>query len=122
MQERRGSVRLGSWLYASYQIDGAGKAFCTLTRNIGQGGIGLFTERAFKPGTTLVVEVKLLNEPSVTFTGRVTWSEPMFLRNRDDEPRAFETGLQFINISPDDQKRILLHTLSNPPPLTGGSG
>ena len=114
-EEQRRSDRLSSWLHATYLIDG-GKAVNTLTRNASEGGIALFTERPFDMGTVLRVEIRFHDHKPVTFAGEVRWSRPLVLQGSDQVPRAFETGVRFVEISPEAKKLIMLYTVLTPPP------
>ena len=53
----------------------------------------------------LNLELKLPNAPhAVKFTGEVAWSGPLLLSGQDDAPRAYETGVRILKITPADQQ------------------
>jgi hypothetical protein len=114
--ERRRFERLGSWLHSTYRAAGADKATNTLTKNISEGGVGFFTERWCRAGEMLEIEVRSGGHRPVRFSARVAWSEPLLLPRIPDFPRAFETGVHFVDIRPEDQKQLLLYTVLSPPP------
>lgn len=117
MQDKRRSDRLGSWLHATYQATGSGEQpYNSLTRNVSEGGIGLFTDRPFDTGAKLQIEIACGNQKLIRFSGEVRWSRPLVLSGADGPPRAFETGIRFVDITPEDQKQLMLYTVLNPPP------
>ena len=116
MAEQRRSERLSSWLHATYATGNGNKTFTTVTRNVGDGGVSLLTDRQFNQGTQLKIEVQFHNHKPVTFTGEVRWSQPLLLSGTTSGPRAFESGIRFIDINPEDKKQILLYTVLSPSP------
>ena len=113
--ERRKFTRVSSWLYASY-VEGTGPTFNTLTNNLSEGGLSLFTEKALNAGTVLKIEVRVSDRKPLHCTAEVIWSEPLTLRGRALPPRAFETGLRFLQVSPEDAKQLMLYAVLSPPP------
>ena len=118
MEDRRRSYRLNAWLHAYYRIAGSEQPFNAMTRNVGAGGVALLTERRLECGTPLQVEVKFSDREPITFTAAVAWSEALIRPGMGDQPRAFETGLRFVDITPENRKQILLFTVLSPPPST----
>ena len=119
MQERRRATRLGSWLYALYTVPGtSAKPSNALIRTTSEGGVSIFSERAFEPGTVVRMEVRFPNQRPVTFTAEAQWSRPLILEQGPPAARAYETGLEFRDITPDDRKAILLYTVLSPPTTT----
>jgi len=79
-----------------------------LTRNVGGGGVALFTKTRLAPGIIVQVKVKFPNrEKPLTFTAEVIWSGPLILEGKDIPPHAFETGVRFLEVSPEDRAFIL---------------
>ena len=117
MDDQRRADRLRSWLHATYRVPSEGdKIYNSVTRNASEGGMGLLTEREFEPGTALRIEVRCANHRPITCTAEVRWSKPLVLAGQDEGPRAFETGVRFSEITPEDRKSILLYTVLRPPP------
>ena len=121
MEDRRQFVRLGLQLNAEYELLGSGAAHSALTRNLGGGGVSLFTEQRLASGTMLRVRLTLPGRPRpIAFTGEVIWSGALLLEDRDAPPRAFETGIRFVDITPEDLVLIATQrgagSLPPPPP------
>lgn len=115
-EERRRFVRLNSSLPVIYKPVGEDTGFTSLTRNVGGGGIGLFTERRVAPGTMLEIEVAFPNRPApIRFRGTVIWSGELILKEGDTTPRAYEAGVRFLDITEDDREYILRFASLRPP-------
>ena len=116
MGERRRFVRLQSWLTASYQVVGERKPLESIVRNTGAGGIGLFTKSRLAPGAILDVTLVFPDQRrTIRFTGEVRWSGPLLLEGRlPNPPRAFETGIRFLRISPEDQAFLMNYASERP--------
>jgi c-di-GMP-binding flagellar brake protein YcgR len=114
-EERRKFVRLNSRLPVVYKVVGEDQGFSSLTRNVGGGGIALFTEKRLAPGTVLEVEVAFANRPRpVRFTASVIWSGALILQEGDRRPRAYEAGVRFLDVAPADRDFILEYASKNP--------
>ncbi len=114
MDERRQFVRIGTRLKASCQVLGSEEPLGTLTRNIGGGGMSIFTKRRLPTGTILGVEVFFPGrlEP-VRCTGEVVWSGELITSGLAGEPEGFETGLRFLDITPEDRALLLKYAEAN---------
>ena len=120
MEERRQFVRLDTRLEMSYNVLPAAKAQPTVSKNIGGGGICIFSDQVLEPGTRLNVSMKLPDQPRViAFIGEVIWSEPYEVIGQTQRQRAVEVGLQFVEIADQDRDAILQHViLTFKPPST----
>ena len=119
MQDRRRATRLGSWLHAVYTTSGpAAKPSNALIRTTSEGGVSVFSQRAFEPGTVVRMEIRLPGQRPVTFTAEARWSRPLILEQGAKAARAYETGMVFRDIAPDDRQAILLYTVLSPPTTT----
>ena len=110
MEERRQFVRLSTQLHASYRVIELlnQPKRLALTRNVGGAGISLFTDVSLAAGTVLEVDVMFPSRRSlIHFTGEVMWSGPLVLEGANDPPRAFETGVRFLDIAPKDRAFIV---------------
>ena len=109
MKERRQFVRFRSWLTAHYNVVGTPQPLQSVARNTSPAGIGFLTKSRLAPGTVLEVSLEFPDQRrTVRFTGEVRWSGPLLLAGESSEPpRAFETGLRFIQISADDQSFLM---------------
>lgn len=119
IEERRRFVRLPAHLSATYTVLGSRPHRASLTRNAGGGGIGFFTDAKLTKGLVLQVDVKFPTRPRpVTFTAEVVWSGKLILERGGEAPRAFETGVRFLDIAPDDQTFIVQYSVSGLPPAS----
>lgn len=66
-------------------------------RNIGLGGIKIYSEEEFKIGKRLELELFLPDETSVVCTASVVWQELL----PEGAVAKYENGLEFLEISPD---------------------
>ena len=108
MDERRRSPRVPSWLSARYALAGGDRPQATIARNLSGGGCGFFTASLLPAGTVLEVTIEVPERRrAVTFTARVAWSGKLLLTRREAHPWAFEVGVRFVKIAPEDLARLL---------------
>ena len=108
MEERRKFVRLQSRLKAKCWVLGTEEALSSLSRNIGGGGVSLFTKRRLAPGTVLGIEVYFPGRLApVRFTGDVIWSGELITSGEQDALNTYETGVRFLDITPEDRAYVL---------------
>ena len=108
MEERRKFVRLQFRLKAKCRVLGTEDPLSSLSRNIGGGGISLFTKRRLAAGTVLGIEVYFPGRMApVRFTGEVIWSGELITSGAQDALNTYETGVQFLDITPEDRTYIL---------------
>ena len=114
MEERRQFVRLQSWMTASYQVVGESRPLESITRNTSGGGVGFFTKSRLASGTLLEVTLVFPDQGrTIRFTGEVCWSGPLLLQGSSpNPPRAFETGVRFRRIAPEDHAFLLQYSSS----------
>jgi c-di-GMP-binding flagellar brake protein YcgR len=81
-------------------------AFLTHTENIGTGGVCLVLKKDIKLFSEVNLEIDLLDmEKNIQCKGKVIWS----VKTQSKKPAklpVFDTGVEFADISPKDQKRI----------------
>lgn len=81
-------------------------AFLTHTENIGTGGVCLVLKKDIKLFSEVDLEIDLLDmEKNIQCKGRVIWSVKTQTQKLAKTP-IFDTGIEFIDIAPKDQKRI----------------
>jgi len=108
MEERRKFIRLQSRLKAKYWVLGTEEPLSSLSRNIGGGGISLFTKRRLAPSTVLGIEVYFPDRLApVRFTGEVIWSGELITSGAQDALNTYETGVRFLDITPEDRAHVL---------------
>ena len=116
MEERRRATRLGAWLHAVYTLPGAAtRPTSALIRTTSEGGMSLLTGLAMTPGVVASVQLMFPGRRTLMFTAEVRWCKPLGLPGDPKPPRAYEAGLRFQDITPDDRKTILLYTVLSPP-------
>ena len=114
MEERRKFVRLDTRAEVTCTTLSTGKVERTVTKDIGGGGICLFTEHVLAPGTRLQVAMKLPgSEQLVNFIAEVVWSEAYEVVGKTERRRAVETGVRFLEIAPNDQDAVMRHVILN---------
>ena len=112
MDERRHFVRLDTSLEVSYTELPTGASKQTVSKNIGGGGVCLFADKTFGPGTHLQVAMRLPDrEQPVNFTGEVVWSEAYEVIGKGGRQRSVEVGLRFLEISPQDHEAVMQHVI-----------
>ncbi len=112
MEERRRFVRLDTRLEVSYTKAPSGTAHQSMTKDISGGGICLFTDQVYAPGTRLSVSMKLPGraEP-VRFTAEVVWNEQYEMIGKESRQRSIEAGVRFVDVKPEDRAAILQHVI-----------
>jgi Tfp pilus assembly protein PilZ len=82
------------------------EAMLTHTENIGVGGVCVTLERDLKMFTPVELEIDLLDtQKHIKCEGKIVW----VVKRRDDaitKPSFFDTGIEFVNLAKDDEKRI----------------
>ena len=114
MEERRKFVRLQSRLKAKCWVLGTEEPLSSLSRNIGGGGISVFTKRRLAPGTVLGIAVHFPTRAvPIRFTGEVIWSGKLIAMTAREAATPYETGVRFLKITPDDRDFILRYAETN---------
>ena len=112
MEERRQFVRLDTRLEVSYAVLPSDKPKKSVTKNIGGGGVCLFTDKELPIGTRLQVAMKLPDqEVLVHFIAEVVWSEAYEVIGKTERQRAVESGVRFVEIAPQDREAVMRHVI-----------
>ena len=112
MEERRRFVRLDTRVNVTYTVLPSGSPQQTTTKDIGGGGICLFSDRVLAPGTQLQTSMTLPDrERPAHFTAEVIWSEPYEVIGKSTRQRSVEVAVRFLEISPEDQEAIMRHVI-----------
>ncbi len=115
MGDRRKFVRLHSRIRAAYQSLGKEDPLETLTKNVSGGGLSVFTKVRQAPGTILGLELHFPGRIApVRFTAQVVWSGEVIADAPVDPDRAYETGVRFLDIEPEDREFLLKFAEANP--------
>ena len=116
-EERRRFIRIHSRLMVIVKFLDTGKVRRALTKNISAGGICLVTEELLKTGTQVEVELKLPDrDKAILLMGIVKWSKPIGEPPKPYENPTAETGVEFVQIDPDDQRQLMFYAKLNTPP------
>ncbi len=111
MQEQRQFVRLDTRLNITYQV-ASGAAVSSVTKDIGGGGICVFLNEVLQPGTSLRIEIQVLDRPKpIAFLGEVAWCDSYEVIGRGQRERSIEAGVKFMQIDPQDRQTILQHVI-----------
>ena len=114
MEERRTFVRLDTRVDVMCTVLPSGKVERTVTKDVGGGGVCIFTENVLSPGTRLQVAMKHPgSEQPVNFIAEVVWSEAYEVIGKTERRRAVETGVRFLEIAPNDQAAVMRHVILN---------
>ena len=99
MTERRVCSRSSARLPLRYRRAPEEPAASAETRDLGGGGVGIVLKEPFTVGTTLLVEMDLLDRgPWVSFTGALAWSEPVARSRGSMAWRPMAAGLRFVRV------------------------
>ncbi len=66
------------------------------------GGLRVFSDEEHRPGERLEFELLLEGDETVTFVGKVVWTE----RLASDAPAIFDNGITYLEISDHNLQRI----------------
>ena len=112
MEERRKFVRLDTRLNISYSVLSAGEVKRTVAKNIAGDGLCIISEQLLSIGSRLQVVMKLPDrEKEINFVAEVVWSEAYELIGKSERRKAAESGLRFVEISPEDKEAIMQHVI-----------
>jgi len=110
--ERRKFVRLNVGCEVNYKVLNVEppKFIKSKTKNISAGGICLIADEKLNPGTLLELNFHLPDKAiTIRAKGRVAWVNPFKIAN---EKERFDCGIEFVEISPKDQKIINQYVFS----------
>ncbi len=79
--------------------------FNSYTENISEGGVKVFLEERLHTSTIVDLELFLAeNAPPVKCRGELIWVKE--IPSKEAKELLFDTGIKFIELSPQDQKKI----------------
>jgi len=107
-EERRKAIRVTTELVVKYSVEK--KLHIKLNgeiRNISKKGMRLIVNEKLAEGTLLFLEFDIpeAKEP-IQADGKVVWTSGEFDERDASGRRIFQTGVQFVNIKPDDDARL----------------
>lgn len=110
-QERRRSIRVNTSLIVRYSEEK--KNHIKLNgqmKDVSSDGIRLLVNEKFKEGMLLLLEFDLPDiKEAISAKGKVIWADGNFTERDEVGRRTFQTGIQFINIKPDDKNRLVTY-------------
>ena len=112
IEERRKFIRLNINVEIKYSLVNSSPAErVAQTKDIGAGGICFLANEPLKKGDILEIKF-LLPEvpPNVHAKGRVAWIKPFSVAS--DKNISYDTGIEFIDITDEDRKRINRYVFS----------
>ena len=99
-KDRRIYDRLDNIVSVKYKIKGRLDKSSSMPRNVGGGGIRLALHERLPLGAQVDLEISVPNNPQpITALGKVVWVETFNIKN-GEEITYYETGIQFIKVSP----------------------
>ena len=106
--ERRKYPRIGGRFLVSYRIaEKEDLIDISQTKNVSLGGMLLTTDRAFKPGTNLIIELRLPIDPKpIQIVARVTESKELM------RGLIYDTHLEFMSID-ENHKNLVAKTIEH---------
>ncbi|HOX54159.1 MAG: PilZ domain-containing protein [Candidatus Omnitrophica bacterium] len=105
LNERRKFVRFNSSVDVQYALldKDPNLALQGKSRNISSGGIGLITDKKLQEDDVLVVSIYMPQETlPIIAKSKVVWVRPLEMHKE----KRFDVGSEFINIAPEDRKKI----------------
>lgn len=105
LQERRKFVRFNSSVDVQYALldKDPNLALQGKSRNISSGGIGLITDKKLQENDVLVVSIYMPQETlPIIAKSKVVWVRSLEMHKE----KRFDVGSEFINIAPEDRKKI----------------
>ena len=107
-QERRQAQRVNVSLVVRYSIEK--KHHVKLDghmRDVSSGGMQLLVNEKLPDATILLLEFELpVTKKPICAEGKVIWSKGNFSERDELGRRVFQTGIQFVNIKPEDKNRL----------------
>jgi c-di-GMP-binding flagellar brake protein YcgR len=83
-------------------------------KNISVGGLCIMIFEKVKVGTLLKIEFSLLpKDKTIVAKGRVVWVEELEIISTDFFSASYDCGIEFVDISPQDQESINHHVMIN---------
>lgn len=115
--ERREFTRVKTRLITFLTIVATGKVERALTKDLGGKGLCCITEGDIAPDTKLEIKLQLPDrEKPIICTASVVWSQLLGEAHKSYEMPPAETGIQFIQIDPDDRTLIIQYAKLNAAP------
>lgn len=113
---RRLFVRCRCSLPVQYAIVPGKASQRTTARNVSGSGMNLFVASKLTAGTRLHLHLLLPGRPQpVVCVGQVMWSGELIADHDRSLPSACEAGVQFIEISPEDQAALVQYATAHAP-------
>ena len=112
IEERRKFIRLNINAQINYSVIADDvSARSASVKDIGAGGICLLLDEQLKEGDILKFDVLLPDDPPVIQAkGKVIWIKPFSIAS--EKKTRYDTGIEFIEISNDDRKKINKYVFS----------
>ena len=114
-EERRQTFRINTSLIVKYSVEK--KYHIRLNgriKDLSSGGMQLLVNEKLFEGMLLLLEFELPESKSaICAEGKVIWKKGNFSERDEAGRRTFQTGIQFVNIKPDDKNRLIAYIEKN---------
>ena len=107
-QERRKTLRINTSIIVRYSVEKKQEARLNgRMKDVSQGGMRLLVNEKLSQGTLLLIEFHLPETKDIIESeGKVVWTSGDFEDRDQAGRRVFHTGVQFVNINPEDRNRL----------------
>ena len=107
--ERRKYIRFETQTSLNVQLHSKGyispEKISGLTKNFSVEGVCFVSEKEFKLGDILTLQVQLPNQPdTLTLEGEVRWSQAIF---EDEYEKKYETGVKLFTVEKSDESKFV---------------
>ena len=110
-QERRQSLRINTSFIVRYCV--AKNPHIKLNgqmKDVSSNGMKLLVNEKLKQGLVLLLEFNIPDSKDfINAQGKIMWTNGEFTERDEIGRRVFRTGIQFINIKPDDKNRLVTY-------------
>ena len=108
-KERRQAFRITTALIVKYSVEK--KPHIKINghiEDVSSSGMRLLANEKLMEGTLLLLEFELPKTKNAVFAeGKVVWGKGTFSERDGVGRRVFQTGIQFVNIKPEDKNRLV---------------
>lgn len=110
-QERRQSLRINTSFIVRYcVVENPHTKLNGQMKDVSSDGMKLLVNEKLKQGLVLLLEFNISDsKDSINAQGKVVWADGEFTKRDEIGRRVFQTGIQFINIKPDDKNRLVTY-------------
>jgi len=110
-KERRKAIRVNTDLSVRYSVEKKARLKINGSiKDISRKGVRLSTGEKLAEGALLFLEFDIPDvRGAITADGKVIWASGTFDERDSSGKRVFETGVQFVNMKPEDDERLAVY-------------